>query len=706
MTIFRRLTLIAMLQSCSLGTYAQVEPSWEDFAEQSMDEAEEDGEAGHEQLAELLSHPINLNQASVEELMQLPFLNEEQARDIVFYRFMHGPMRSTGELMFIETLSKQDRDNLQLFCYAGEPEQNNNRLTTSKLLKHTQHELILRTDIPFYYKAGQQDYSDEVLAKYPNRKYRGDPLHGVFRYRLSSMNHLFAGVQMEKDAGERSIDFLSGHIMLKDIQTGRQSSIREAILGDYRAHFGLGLAINNGINFGKAMMINSLGRMDRGFSKHSSTMETAYLRGAAIRFQYRSLTVSALGSYNKKDGTFLSDSTGISSLKTDGLHRTPLERSKKHNISEVTIGGNIHWEWKSLQLSATAISTHYSIPLKPKWDTPSTLYRKYNAQGQNFQVYSVGYAWQWQRLRFAGETAMSHAAGLDTGAGRQQGVATLNTLQYRISHQHTLSLAVRYYGAKFVSINGKAFGENASPQNEEGVFIAWKTSMIPGLNLDTYVDLMYFPWLKYGVSNRSYGVDGMVQASYRYSQRSRWLIRYKLKSKQKDFNYGEDTQEEEEIGTNEAGTAMRYNRKHSLKIQHNLSVGKSWTFRTMLNGCIVDTGHDAAEKGFSVGEHIRWTGHNERLRLDFAITFFNSDSYNARIYSYEPSLLYSFGLTSYFYKGIRSIAMVNWNIYKKLTFTAKFGLTKYFNRDSIGTGTELIAANHREDLQLMVRWKF
>jgi hypothetical protein len=50
--------------------------------------------------------------------------------------------------------------------------------------------------------------------------------------------------------------------------------------------------------------------------------------------------------------------------------------------------------------------------------------------------------------------------------------------------------------------------------------------------------------------------------------------------------------------------------------------------------------------------------------------------------------------------------MTSWNICKGLTLTGKFGITKYFNRDTIGSGTELIAANHREDLQVMVRWKF
>ena len=33
-------------------------------------------------------------------------------------------------------------------------------------------------------------------------------------------------------------------------------------------------------------------------------------------------------------------------------------------------------------------------------------------------------------------------------------------------------------------------------------------------------------------------------------------------------------------------------------------------------------------------------------------------------------------------------------------------MTKYFDRDVIGSGLEMIDANHREDLQVQARWKF
>lgn len=679
---------------------AQSPASWEDFVEQTMDEEENDRdeteEVRYEELSELHGLRLNLNQATVPDLLQLPFLTEEQARDIVYYRDTQGPLLSTGELMFIESLGKQEREYLQLFCYAGEEENagQNTRLTLKQLLRHMRSEAFVRGDIPFYYKAGYQNYPDEVLSQYPNRQYRGDPTHVRFRYSLNSMNHLQAGIQAEKDAGERGVDYLSGYVLLKDLPTGRRSCIREAVVGSYRAHFGLGLAMNTSVSFGKTMMLSSLGRMDKGLSRHSSALETGYLTGAGIRYQTGRLTVAAIGAYNKTDGTFRNDSIGISALKTDGLHRTPLEWSKRHNISVVNFGGNIHWETGNWQVSATAVATHYSTPIAPKWNTLSTLYRKYNARGQDFQVYSLASSYRGARLQWSGEVAMSHAKGLPGGEGRQQGVATLQTLQWHINGKNLLTAAARYYGAKFVSINGNAFGENARPQNEQGLYVGWKTTVLPRWRVETYVDIMRFPWLKYGVSDPSIGVEYMVQGTYTAGRHSTWLVRYRIKAKEKDYNSGEDSR------------FLQYDKRHSLKVQHSLTIGRQWTFRTMLNGCLVDFGPSRTEKGLTIGEHVRWTGIGNRLRIDLGITYFHTDTYNARVYAYEPSLLYSFGMTSYYYKGIRGLLMVNYAPLKGLTLTAKLGMTKYFDRETIGTGTEEIFANHREDLQVMARWRF
>ena len=666
--------------------------AWEDFVAVMMEENNEEDavdEETMERLYALYGNPMDINEASREDLEALPFLSEEDVENILQYRETNGRMESLGELMMVKNLGMKEREMMRMFVKVDEGSRLNrdrqDKVTLKEMLRWGRHEAVWRTDVPFYVKEGYQDVAAEVLEKSPNKVYRGDRFHHAFRYAFSGAKHLMAGVQMEKDAGERGVDYVGGYVMLKDV-----GYVKTAILGNYRVSFGKGLAVNSGIRFGKMMMLSSMDRMDAGITKHSSTSETGYFTGGAATLRLKDWQVSAFGSYRKEDGTYNNNLKGMTSLKTDGLHRTQLERSKKGNLGVTNFGGNIHWAHKGLRLSATAVATHFDVPLMPKYDTRASTYRYYNACGQDFFVGSLAYAYRLKSLSFSGETAFSHTE-------KQNGMASLNALRWRMNNSNVLTLIGRYYGAKFVSINGKSFGENAAVQNEEGVFLGWTSRMIKNMELEAYVDAMYFPWLKQNVSASSYGFEGMVQALYSTYKRWSLLARYRIKAKQKDFKYAAN-------GKNI--TTLEYNTNHNLKLQLNCNLSSFLTLRTSATGTMVQFGANPNETGFAIGENIRWQNPKNKCRFDLGITYFNTDSYNARVYNYEPSLLYTFGSTSYADRGIRATLLASVPIVKQSLFIhAKFGMTRYFNSDSIGSGLEMIEANHREDLQVQIQWK-
>jgi hypothetical protein len=666
--------------------------AWEDFVALMVEENDEEeiDEETMERLFELYGNPIDINKARKEDLEMLPFLSEEQVNEVLQYVEKNGPMMSLGELMMVKNLGMKEREMLRLFVKVDEELQlhrnKQDHVTLKELMKWSKHEAVWRTDVPFYKKEGYKEVPAEVLRKSPNKVYQGDKYHHAFRYAFSGMNHLLAGLQMEKDAGERGVDYVSGYMMLKEI-----GCVKSAVLGNYRVSFGKGLAVNGGMRFGKTMMLSTMDRMDAGFSRHSSTSESGYFTGAATTIQLKDWQLSAFASYRKGDGTYNSDSTGMTSLKTDGLHRTQLERSKKGNLGISNFGGNIHWEHKELRLSATGVFTHFDVPLMPQHNTPASLYRYYNASGQDFFVGSLAYTYRFKSLTFSGETAFSHTE-------KQNGVASLNALRWRVNNANVLTLIGRYYGAKFVSINGKAFGENSSVQNEEGILLGWTSKSLQNIEIQSYIDVMYFPWLKQNVSASSNGYEGMVQALYSANKKWSLLARYRIKSKQKDFL----------IDTNDKTISiLKYNTNQSVKLQLNNNLSSFVTLRTSATGSLISFGNNPHEKGFAIGENIRWQNPRNKCRIDFGITYFNTDSYNARVYNYESSLLYTSGSTSYYYQGIRTTLLASIPIAKQTLFiNAKLGMTRYFNRDTIGSGLEMIDGNHREDLQVQVRWKF
>lgn len=420
-------------------------------------------------------------------------------------------------------------------------------------------------------------------------------------------------------------------------------------------------------------------------------MEANYFRGIVLSVKpLRPLTVNAFFSYNDIDGTFRTDTVGyLSSLKTDGLHRTQLEHSKRHNVSETTFGGNASLSIGRWTTALTAVHSHLSVPLMPVCDTPSTIYRRYNPSGTDFTNFSIAYGYGGSTFSVQGETA-STADG---------GIATLNAAQYRMNSTTNISLTQRYYSKDYTSLHARSFGENSSVQNESGVCLAVKCEPVPHVQVTAYADWFYFPWLKYQVSESSSGFDVLGQVQYQPSEQSTWQLRYRIKSKQKDVKVNEDKKE------------LYYYTNQQVRLQNTLTVNPHLTLKSVASLSMAFKPANGNAVGYGLSEQLRWKPSTETKRhIDLSIIYFHTDDYDSRIYGYEPSLLYTMGMASYAYHGIRASILLSTPVVPRLlnslTLNAKLSATKYFNRDTIGTAQELVDRSHREDFQLQLRYTF
>lgn len=670
-------TLLALL-AYALCTPAQEQLTWEDFVERLSDGEDGSEEALLDRLYEIHCSPINLATATSGQLAELPFLSESQIDDILLYRDRYGTLAGKGELLGIKSLDAATRKALCLFCYFGEDDSKKRKSKTVKMRGAS--EAVWRTDIPLYTKDGYKDYSDDVLEKTPNKVYAGDKFRHTARYRFKS-RHLSIGATAEQDAGERGVDYASAYALIRDAGV-----LKTLALGDFRASFGYGLVVNSSFKMGKTMSLSSVDKMNKGFTQHSSTSETNFYRGVAGTVKLGDYTLSAFASYKPEDGTFLSDSSGLSALKTDGLHRTKTERDKKGNYTNTTFGANVRADFGRLSLTATWALTRYSVPLLPKYDTESTLYKKYNPRGQTFEAYGIAYSYYAKNLKLGGEVATSRSGGW----------ATVNSLHTEIGASNTLTAIYRYYSARYASVNGSSFGENSTVRNECGLYVGWHSALGKRLKLDAYVDGMYFPWMKYQVSGSSYGVDGMLQLCYSPNKKNSITLRYKVKSKQRDCV----TNEKEDI------EQLRFRTSNSLRLQYSYAPSKRFSTKTSLYGQTRQQSSGDTDSGFAIAENLRLSSRGGTRFAELAVAYFNTDGYNSRISLYEPTLHYSYGFTSLYYHGIRAALLVNVPLTKDLMLSTKVGHTKYFNRSEIGSSRERIAASHKEDIYVQLRWKF
>ena len=656
---------IMLLLVVSLGINAQESRPWEQYLNEVM--TAEDAESAawedtYEQLCELEQHPLDINQTTREELEELPFLSAQQVEAIVEYLDRYGPVQSLGELMMIKGLDYAQRRLLTYFIYIGE-EKPERFPSLKHIAQYGKHELTATARIPFYERKGDKD------------GYLGYPYRHWLRYQFTYGDYVKFGLVGAQDAGEPFLannnrlgyDYYSPYLQLRKL--GRIESL---VVGKYRVSLGMGLVVNNSFGLGKVAMLQNLGRSVYSLRAHSSRSDD-YLQGAAATVDIsQSLKATAFGSYRAMDATLNKDATARTIVKTD-YHRTETEMSKKHNLHQTVAGGNLRYGDKGVHLGASLVYLRLDRKLRP--DT-SALYRQHYPRGQEFLNASLDYGVVRPRLALNGETAID-------GKGH---LATINSLSLRLGDGLSLMALQRFYSYRYTSLLAQSYSDGGQVKNESGIYLGLSWQPTLKLRLAAYTDYAYFAWAKYRISQSSCSWDNLLQCSFTHHE---WVLtgRYRLRMKQQD---------------NEDKTALRNLWEHRMRLAAEYSSPQGFTSRTQLDGGYA--AQDGGEWGMMLSESLGYT--HGRLRLNAGFGFFDTDSYDSRVYLYERGPLYTYSMAQFYGEGIRYWLMVRANIGKHLMLTAKIGVTDYFDRQTISSGYQQVDGSAMSDLDLQVRWKF
>ena len=658
-----------ILSLFSLNCQAQDANDWQEVFRQWLEtENVETSATGilFDNLSEKAEHPINLNQATREDLEQLSILTAQQVEQLLEYLNRYGPIRSLGELQMLTSLDPERLRLLKYFVYAGDPPPQDNKLRLDSVFRHGRQQLMLTGKIPFYERKGDKN-------AYLGYKYRHS-----FRYQFNYYNRVTFGLTGAQDAGEPFLsnrnrwgyDYYSYYLQVKDI--GR---IENLCLGMYRVQLGMGLIMNGGFYLGKLMTLQSMGRSASVLRPHSSRSTENYLQGAAATIRlHRNWHLTAFASYRPLDATLNKDSTART-LYYSNYHRTTTEMAKKNNTHELNLGGCVGWRKGALYVRGNFLYTHYDRLLVPQKE--NTPYRRYAAEGDRFVNMSVDYGYTNTRLSFSGETAVNNDGAL----------ATIHQFSYRVSHELTLTALHRYYDKRYTALHAQCFSEGSNIQNEHGIYggLVWQPTYKWMINW--YADYAHFAWQRYQVSMPSDAFDTMV--STRTLLNSRWKLegRYRLHIRQKD-------NPEKTLLVN------RIEHRGWLRLTYDMPAGLS--LQTQMDG--ISVSYRQCDRGWMLSEQVvyawRW------LQMTASASYFQTDSYESRLYRYERSLLYNFSSLMLYGKGIRYAFMTRADIGKHWMMTAKVGVTNYFDRSKISSGQQEIDGSSMADIDVQIRYKY
>lgn len=612
-------------------------------------------------LTELADSPIDINNATREDLERLPFLSDIQIEDIMAYLYQYGSMKSEGELAMIVSLDPLRRKLLTRFIFFGEKDEDRKFPKLSDISKYGKHDILASIKVPFYERKGDKN------------GYLGYQYKHSIRYTFSYSDYVKIGLTGAQDAGEpffagrnsMGYDHYSFYLSLR-----KMGRIKSLVVGRYKVKMGMGLVINNNIGLGKLTSLSSLGRQSNYIGGYSSRSDANYLQGAAITVSLpANMELTAFASYREIDATLNKDDGSIATILKTGYHRTPTEMEKKNNSSQSLAGGNLSFDKNGFHAGVTALYTHLNRNIDPG----EQLYRRYYAKGQDYWNISVDYGFNKGRFSFAGETA----------TGDCNAIATINKLGFRASGSLSLMAVYRRYSYKYYSLFSESFNEGGYVQNESGIYLGAEWHPSSYLSMSAYSDYSHFPWAKYLIDFSSRAWDNLVSASYSRGNITLGL-RYRLKMKEKN--------NDEKNGLTDDIT-----HKARLFVEYKT---ETWKLKTQAD--FTSDHYKENSNGWMITQSASWTP-NRKLSFSASAGYFNTDDYNSRICFYEKGLLYSFNYPSLYGEGVRYSLWTRLTLSSRIWITAKLATTDYFDRDHISSGLQQIDHSSMTDLELQMR---
>ena len=632
-------------------------------------------------------NPIDVNSSSYEELAKLHFLTDYQIRSLLAYISTSGPITSVYEIQNIYGFNGKIARYLEHFITLN-PISITHEIRPEEMLESGKHDFLVVGSRCLQEKSGFIPVSDSVLSLNPDKgRYLGNPYKLRAKYHYQYRDRIMFSMQAEHDPGEEffkgnnagGFDFYSGYLQINDV-----GAFKNLTIGDYYVQFGQGLTLFNGLAFGKSAYSTDIVKRVTGIRRFSSTDENAFFRGIATTIKWKVFDLSLFFSKKRVDAnlydTIDNGEDEFSSFQESGLHRTPLEIDDEKSMGEMAVGTNLLYKAEKFRIGGTLVRYTFGGSINPS----DRSYHLYDFRGSSLMNAGIDYRYRLKDLELFGEISYGNDSW-----------AYLNGIRLQAGELTSFTLLYRNYAKGFYAYRNNPFSEYASKNNEQGMYLGTTFYPLMFFKITAYYDVFKSPWLRYNVNAPSSGRDYLIQVDFTPGRYMEFYFRYKSETKSRNEN--------DEASPNPVVEDYTINKT---RFHASYYLFKTINFRNRLEFSTLSHEDGSKETGWYLYHDIGYSARTLPVSFWLRWAFFNCESYDTRIYTYENTVPFSFSVPFFYHKGIRFYSMIKCSLVKHINIWFRYGITKYNDQGSIGTGLDRISGNIQSDVDIMLRFKF
>jgi hypothetical protein len=644
--------------------------------------AEDDGQ--WQQLEYWQKHPLNLNEATGDELKALRLLTDLQIGNFLLYRKLLGALLHVNELQAIPAWDVPTIQSLLPFVTVNDARNMTVRL--GERFRQGEQTFLLRLS---------RTISNSADHKKITEDYQGSPTAVLFRYKYNYRNLLQYGITGDKDAGEpflksaqkTGFDFYSFHLFARKL-----GIIQSLAIGDFTVAFGQGLIQWQGLAFKKSAEVLAIKRQGPMLQPYNSAGEYNFHRGVGVTLQKKKIQCTLFGSVRKLNANLVTDSaagdTYISSIITTGYHRSTGELADRYNVQCITTGGAVRIANNRSHLGVQAVQYNLSKPLRPA----AALYDRFAINDRNWSNYSFDYSYTFQNMHIYGEVAVD----------KLMNRAMIHGLLASLDTKVDMAVVYRNISSRYQSLFSNAFTESSLPVNENGLYAGVSIRPVAGWKLDVYADVFRFPWLRYQVNAPSAGHEYLVQISYTPNKYVELYTRFRHETKgnnSTDSGYA--------IPSPVPVTRLNWRTHISYRIN------KTVELRSRVETIWYSSSRERQkETGFLFYTDVHVKPAYRPFFFNARLQYFETGGYNSRIYAWENTVLYNYSIPAFFNKALRYLINVNYRLMprpvrqhsKKFNchIAASLAQTVYPFKTAIETTKAAVEAYNKCDIRLQI----